>query len=60
MKIKLDSWTAAFIAVALFLTGCASQQVHQTQQNINQTANATASILGSTAMVVYAIRNFHP
>ena len=47
------------IILALFLTGCASQQVQQTQQNINQTANATATIMGSAAMVVYSIKNFH-
>lgn len=47
------------IILAMFLTGCAANQVQDTQQNINQTATATATIMGSTAMVVYAIRNFH-
>ena len=47
------------LILAVLLSGCATNQVQQTQQNINQTANATATIMGSAAMVVYSIRNFH-
>lgn len=48
-----------YLILFMFLSGCASTQVQQTQQNISETATATATIMGSAAMVVYSIRNFH-
>lgn len=46
------------LLLALFLTGCATDQIRQSTYDMQNTASSVSAITASAYTVVYSIKNF--